>query len=419
VLDHDPRTRRVTAPALPTDLLAAEAVDDPHEVFAQLRDAGPVVWLPEHHAWLLTTYDEVQDGFRDVTRLSSDRLTPLEARLDRRRRALLGETFELLRGWMVFHDPPHHERLKGPVRRAFTPKRVEALRPHVEALVDDLLDEMADEGTTDVVARLAFPLPAIVIAELLGVPPEDRDRFKEWSRQLAAIVFGAGNRADQAETAAAGSAQFVEYFSALIARYERDPADNLVSALIAARDTADAFLTANELVGALTLLLFGGHETTTNLIGNAVIALLRHPDELAWLRANPDAAAGAVEELHRYDGPTKVMPRVVALRHERHGQRLEPGQIVFLGVAGANRDPAVFDDPDRLWLARPDAQHHVGFGYGLHYCLGAPLARLEAQVALAALARRFPSMALATDELRYGATILGRGLGSLPVALRG
>jgi cytochrome P450 len=409
----------MSAPALPTDLLAAEAVDDPYEVFAELRGAGPIVWLPEHHAWLLTTYDGVQQGFRDVTRLSSDRLTPLEERLDARRRAMLGQTFELLRGWMVFHDPPHHERLKGPVRRAFTPKRVEALRPRVEEIVDGLLERMAGQDVADVVGELAFPLPAIVIAELLGVPPEDRERFKEWSNQLAAVVFGAGNRSDQAEAAAAGSAQFAEYFSALIGRYEREPEDNLVSDLIAARDTADAFLTANELVGALTLLLFAGHETTTNLVGNAVLALLRHPDELAWLRANPGATAGAVEELHRYDGPTKVMPRVVALRHERNGHRLEPGQVVFLGVGGANRDPSAFADPDRLWLARPDAQKQLGFGYGLHFCLGAPLARLETQVALAALVRRFPEMALATEHLRYGATILGRGLLSLPVAMRG
>lgn len=406
-----------------TDLLHPTTLADPYAVYADLREAGPLVWLPEHHAWFLSTYEAVHAGFRDAANLSSDRLTPLERRLDERRRALLGQTFELLRGWMVFHDPPDHERLRAPLRRTFTPRMVESLRPRVESLVEELCDGMAvtvaERGSVDLIADFAFPLPAIVIAELLGVPPADRDRFKTWSAQLAAIVFGASNRPDQAEAAAAGSAQFAEYFSWLIDRYTADPADNLISALIAVTGSEDGNgLSPSELVGALTLLLFGGHETTTNFVGNAVYALLSHPDQLRWLREQPGAIAGAGEELQRYDGSTKLMVRIVARDHDRHGQSLRTGQTVFLGVASANRDPAFWGhDADTLRLDRPDAAKHVGFGYGLHFCLGAPLARLESTIAFNGLLRRFGTIELATDALEHGGTLLGRGLRTLPVRL--
>ena len=415
-------TKGARISAMLTDLLAAQAVTDPYPAFAALREAGPVVWSPEHRAWIFTTHAEVNHGFRDL-RLSSDRLTPLERRLSPEHRAALGPTFELLRGWMVFHDPPGHERLREPVRRTFTPKAVEGLRPMVTALVDGLVDELEarlrDGETVDLVQALAFPLPAIVIAELLGVPASDRERFKTWSGELAAIVFGASSRNEQAARAASGTAHFAEYFGGLIEHYRADPADNLVSALIAVADDDEGGLNADELVGALTLLLFGGHETTANLIGNATHSLLRNPGSLAWLHDHPDAIAGAVEELHRYDGTTKVMVRVVGEAHERHGVAVEPGQTVLLSVAGANRDPAVFTDPDRLWLDRPNAQAHLGFGYGLHYCVGAPLARLETQVAIGTLARRLPDVqfGVPVEDLVWGGTLLGRGLNELPLTL--
>jgi cytochrome P450 len=362
----------------------------------------------------------VHAAFRDQ-RLSSDRLTPLERRLSPDKQALLGDTFELLRGWMVFHDPPHHERLKAPVRRAFTPRAVEALRPFVEAItaecVASMRERLAAGETVDVVADLAFPLPAIVIAELLGVPPSDRDDFKDWSNQLAAIVFGASNNPQQAERAAAGSARFAEYFTDLIAHYQQHPADNLISALIAAADVADPPLTPVELVGACTLLLFGGHETTTNLIGNAAMLLLQHRDELRWLSEHPDAIALAGEELHRLDGPSKLMVRIATEAHERGGQHVDAGATMFLGIAAANRDPAMFAEADRVRLTRADAAKHLGYGYGLHFCLGAPLARLESQIALAALAPLLLHAEPAfTADPPWGATLLGRGLNTLPLA---
>jgi len=404
-----------------TDLLSPDAVQDPHAVYRALREHAPVTWLPEHRAWFVADHAGVAAGFRDA-RLSSDRLTPLEERLDARRRAILGETFELLRGWMVFHDPPHHERLRGPVRRAFTPKAVERLRAFAEDVVDESLarcrERLHDGEVVDLVRELAFPLPAIVIAELLGVPAGDRAEFKTWSSELAAIVFGASSAPDQAERAARGAARFASYFRDLVADHERHPRDDLISALVAARDEADPPLAATELVGACTLLLFGGHETTTGLIGNAACTLLTHPDQRRWLRDRPEAVPAAVEELHRWDGSSKVMVRVVAEPHDLGGHATEPGQTVFLGIAAANRDPAAFDDPDALRLDRPDAHRHLGFGHGLHFCLGAPLARLEAQVALRGFSDALADVELAVDprDLRYNATILGRGLAELPVA---
>lgn len=406
-----------------THLLDPDAVRDPHAVYRALREAAPITWLPEHRAWFVATHAGVDAAFRDQQRLTSDRLTPLEARLDADTQALLGETFDLLRGWMVFHDPPAHERLRGPVRRAFTPRAVEALRGPVTSIVDDHLDgidaRLRDGEVVDLVDEFAFGVPAIVIAELLGVPTSDRDEFKLWSDQLSAIVFGASNRPDQAATAAAGSARFAEYFTALIERYRASPADNLVSALIEAAEVADPPLAPTELVGACTLLLFGGHETTTNLIGNTVFSLLTHPDVLARFRADAGGRATALEELHRYDGSSKVMVRIAAEDHVRDGVELHAGDTVFLGIASANRDPEVFERPDEIDLGRANAHKHLGYGHGIHFCLGAPLARLETDLAVGRLVDRFDDLALAVDpgDVEHGATILGRGLRSLPVTL--
>lgn len=410
------------ADGLETDLLSPEAIRDPHAVYRSLREHAPVTWLPEHRAWFVATYDEVRAGFRDE-RLSSDRLTPLERRLSDADRAVLGDTFDLLRGWMVFHDPPAHERLRGPLRRTFTPRTVERLRPHVIETVDAHLDAMAarfdGDEPVDLIGSLAFPLPAIVIAELLGVPPSDRDEFKTWSDQLAAIVFGT-SAPDRAERAAAGTARFVEYFTDLVARYERSPADNLISAMIVAAVEAEPPLSPMELVGACTLLLFGGHETTTNLLANSVVTLLSDPgrrDRFAGSTHRAEIAVAA-EELHRYDGSSKVMVRIAAVDHVRAGVEIAAGDTVFLGIASANRDPAEFARPDDVVLDRADAQRHLGFGYGLHFCLGAPLARLESYVALERLLARFPdlTLAVAPDDIEYGATILGRGPVKVPLA---
>ena len=415
-----PRGAIVSAanPTSDIDLLSPAAIEDPHHAYRELRAVGEVVWLPHHRAWFIGHYDAVHDAFRD-TRLSSDRLSPMESRLSDDNRATLSATIELLRGWMVFHDPPDHTRLREPLRRAFTPGRLADLRPRIVAIVDELLDELAASAAPDLIADFAFPLPAIVIAELLGVPPEDREDFKHWSDQLAALVFGSSDRGSKAATAAAGSERFAGYFATLIERYRREPADNLVSALIAVTedDPDGAGLSPSELVGACTLLLFGGHETTTNLIANSMRTLMAHPSAMTALATESSAHPLAFEELHRFDGSTKLMVRVVSEDHERGGCTLRTGDTVLLGVMSANRDPAVFANPDVVDIDRVNARSHVGFGYGIHFCLGAALARLEAEIALEALVRRFPQMSHDPAAVRYSDALIGRGIAALPVTL--
>jgi cytochrome P450 len=401
------------------DLLAGSIVRDPHPLFGDLREQAPIVWLESHRAWMFTDYESVREAFRDE-RLSSDRLTPIESRLAPERRAVLAQTLELLRGWMVFHDPPEHPRLREPLRRAFTPRRIANLTPRIEAIVAELLIELERNEAPDLIRDFAFPLPAIVIAELLGVPASDREEFKHWSDQLATLVFGTSNRSDPAEHAAAGSEQFAEYFHWLIEKYTAEPEDNLISALIAVTsdDPAGYGLSRSELVGACTLLLFGGHETTTNLIGNSMLSLMTHPDEFAWLRSNPEQLAPSLEELHRFDGSTKLMVRVVAEDHRRGEVDLEAGQNVFLGVMSANRDETVYPQANELRLQRTHPRGHLGFGYGIHFCLGAALARLETHIAVQGLIERFPNITVEPEDAVWRATLLSRGLEQLPVELR-
>jgi cytochrome P450 len=305
----------------------------------------------------------------------------------------------------LFLDPPDHTRLRRLVSKAFTPRTVERLRPRVQALVDELLDAVVPTGSIELVEDLAYPLPVQVISELLGVPPEDHERFKGWSRDLARgldpdFILPPEVLERRKEAIDAFSAYFLE----LIAERRRVPQDDLLSALVAAEDEGDR-LTEQELLSTCTLLLVAGHETTVNLIANGTLALLRHPDQLQRLRQEPSLARSAVEELLRYDPPVQMTGRVA----------LEKGAFALLLLASANRDPAAFPEPDRLDLGRID-NHHLSFGFGTHFCLGAPLARLEGEVVLTTLVRRCPDLALATDTPRYKENLILRGLEALPLS---
>ncbi len=391
------------------DLFDPAVVADPYPTLAHLRETDPVHWNPRHRAWVLTRYDDVVAAFRDP-RLSAARVGGDG-----------GETDRLLSGWLVFKDPPDHGRLRRLVQQAFSTRAAKELEPRVEALVEELLDALvAQVGPRDVVdVRRAFaaPLPAIVIAELLGVPAADRDAFTAWSDDLSALVFGATGVADRRARAERGFRELAGYFAALIEERRAAPRDDLLSALIAAHDEGSA-LSTDELLSTCTLLLFAGHETTTSLLTNGLAALLGAPDELARLRGDDSLVPTAVEELLRYDGPAKIEVRVAAQPLSVRGRSIEPGQRLFLAACAANRDPEVFADPDRLVLDR-SPNPHVGFGSGPHYCLGAPLARLETAVALRALLRRFPSLEAAAPlgELPWQPAIVSRALASLPVRL--
>ena len=374
-----------------------------------MREQAPVtpVTMPAGgRTWLVTRYAEVRAALADP-RLHKEwatKLQPSDSSAD--------PVFGYLSVHLLNMDPPGHTRLRKLVTKAFTARRVAALRPRIEAITSSLLDEMTRADHVDLIESFAFPLPITVICELVGVPAADRDRFQAWSHTVVSSVVSP----EEFRDAAAG---MYHYFTGLLAAKRRSPADDLVSALITARDDEDS-LDERELIAMLFLLLIAGHETTTNLIASGTLALLTHPAELARLRASPALLPAAVEELLRYSNP---------LNHTTERFTLEPVSIggvtiparewVLCVTSSANRDPARFSDPDRLDLGR-DASGQLAFGHGIHYCLGAPLARLEGEIAFGALLARFPALSLAVpaSSLRWRPSSLIHGLESLPVRLR-
>jgi cytochrome P450 len=392
------------------DLTAREHQQDPHALFHQLRRDAPVHWSDVHRAWLAVSYEAVHDGFT-APWLSSDRIPSFE-RAAVSRPAAFARVVDLLRGWMVFRDPPAHTRLRDPVRRAFTPRRLGDLTPAIERTAHELLDRLAADGDGDVRRVYASPLPALVIADLLAIPRADREAFQQWSDRLSGVVFAAESHGDAATAAAIAAADdFVAYFGELIEHRRRHPGDDLVTALVHA--SGPGAPEPAELVGACTLLLFAGHETTAGLIANGTASLLDDPQARQRLAGDPALWTSAVEELMRIDGPAKVMVRKTTEAVRWHGVDLREGDTVFLVILAANRDPAVFADPDRLDIGR-DPNPHLGFGWGLHHCLGAALARLEARIALRALFERFPGMER-TGVAPWGGGVVGRGVGAVPV----
>jgi len=390
------------------DLLAPDAVTDPQRYYGRIREAEPAYWNARHRSWLLTRFDDVEAGFRDP-RLSANRVVP-----HFKEQSAITDTVTVLARWMVFNDPPEHTRLRRLAQSAINPRVMNAMGQRIQVIVDDLLDRVEDAGSMDAIASLAFPLPAIVIAELLGVPPGDREEFKRWSDDLLALVFGAIDDSDRFGRAEKGLRSLVDYFGRLVARYRAEPADNVISRLIAAEVNGER-LGEEDLVSTCVLLLFAGHETTTNLIGNGLLALLRNRDQLERLQGDEELIDQAVEEFLRYDGPAKVAVRWVAEDLEVGGRAITRGQRVLLVQTAANRDPRHFPSPDSLDLGRVP-NDHLGFGFGIHYCLGAPLARMEGRAAIATVLRRLPQLALAPGaQLEWDRNLLGRSLKELPV----
>lgn len=395
-------------------LFCPDMVADPYPVYARLRAEDPVHWHEPFHAWLLTRYDDVVAALHDP-RLSSERtarMQELSGRDD------LQEFFDFLSKRMLYADPPRHTRLRGLVSKAFSPHAVEALRPHIQKLIDGFLDRVQGQGGMDIVADLAYPLPGTVILELLGVPPADLPQLKAWSDEFIRYFakHPAQVTADEWQRAKDSVRAETDYFRAATARLHQQPKQCLLTALEQVRDGSDQ-LSDVERFGNANLLLTAGHETTTSLIGTGTLALLRHPDQLAKLRAQPELLPSAVEEFLRYDSPAQFTHRLAKEDIVLGGKTIRQGQFVFLMLGAANRDPARFPDPDRLDIARAD-NHHVAFGLGHHFCLGAPLARLEAQMAFDTLLRRFPELRLADESVVYRPEFNLRGLQRLDVLFR-
>jgi len=399
------------------NLVSPEAVREPERFFARLRETQPLAWSEPHRAWVVTRHADIVAALRSPG-FTAERIGPFRARVAAPPDSDLDRSLAVLERWLVFKDPPDHERLRALVSRAFAPSIVRARADRIAARVDELLDGLEAAGgasaPVDLVEHFAYPLPAVVIAEMLGVPPEDRDRFKAWSDQLTTMVFGAHDRPDRFAVGAGGLAELASYLGELVAHYERHPSDNLITVLLARE--GDDVLSRDELVATATLLLFAGHETTTNLIANGVLALLRAPAQAERLRAEPARLPAAVEEFIRFDGPAKATMRLVADDHDFAGAALRRGDRVFLMNCAGNRDPAAFADPDVLDVGR-HPNPHLGFGFGPHFCLGAPLARLEVALAVGRLLERFPALALADEPLDWHPTVLSRALVRLPVTV--
>lgn len=402
----------IAAMSLAFDPRRPEILADPYPVFHHLQAEDPVHWSEILGGWVLTRYEDVKAALSD-SRLSSDRITPFVNHQAKDGRADLGELGRLVGLWAVFTDPPTHTRLRGLMNRAFTSRAVERLRPRIEEIVAELLGAVRSHGRMDVIRDFAYPLPITVIAEMIGVPREDRGAFKTWSDDLASFIGSALTTPDRYTRAAGAVTAMAEYFRRMIPARRANPREDIMSALVAAREREDA-LDEDELVASCILLLFAGHETTTNLIGNGVLALLRHPAQAWALRDDPDLTGSAVEEILRYDGPTGVMVRVAVQDVKLEGRTIRRGDRVFTMINAANRDPRQFEEPDRLDLARAN-NRHIAFGYGIHFCLGAPLARLEAQIALPALLRELAEPALDGGEPAWLESLVFRGVKSLPV----
>ena len=386
--------------------LSRQTAQDPYPVYAALRERDPVHRSGLMNAWLFTRHADIDTILRDNRLFSND---PRKGTLSRRQRAGLPADDEFT---MLFLDPPDHKRLRALVNKAFTPKAVNALEPHIRSLLSSLLDDIDDPGGFDLMQAVAQPLPVIVIAEMLGIPPEDRAQFKIWSDQRARTLEPSIDARERVLADAANKA-LNDYFRPIIEERRAAPQDDIVSALAQAEEEGDR-LTELEMLNMLRLLLIAGNETTTNLIGNGVLALLRHQDQLQRLRDDPSLIPLAVDELLRFDSPVQTDFRRALEDCEVNGFPLEKRDNIVLLLGAANRDPDVFDEPDRLDVGRGD-RSHLSFGRGIHHCIGAPLARLEGRIVLEMLLQRYSQISLHGEQPRFRNSIVLRGLESLPV----
>ncbi len=390
------------------DFASADVIRNPYPLLRHLQEHDPLHWNAKLNAWCLTRYSDVEQAFR-APYLSADRIGPVFGPRQNPSADLL-TLQSCLSLWMVFNDPPAHSRLRSLVSQAFTRRSTEALRPVIAKTAGELLENMS--GHSDIIADFAYPLPAIIIAEMLGVPRQDVGKLKKWSDDLAAFVLVSRTNAYKHALAAASLREMNEYFSRLISVRRARPDDRIIDDLIRAHDADDA-LSLEELVASCVLLLFAGHETTTHFLANSVRALILNPDQnTIFLREfeDVDFLRNALNELLRWDGPSISQPRIVSSDAELLGKNLVAGDRIYLLIAAANRDPMVFEAPEKLDLHRPNASKQLAFGSGIHVCLGAHLARLEGEIALPMLMTHFGALHLSDADLEWEDNFIIRGM---------
>ncbi len=391
-----------------------EFYQNPYPIFAKLRSESPVLWSEKGDYWLVTSYElgkeilgdlHFEKGARRFKALDMlAKFLPNNEMLGFRQKSMLNQ------------NPPDHTRLRSLVNKAFTPSMIAKMRSHIESIANELLDKVESKGEMDLVADFSFPLPATVIAEMLGVPVQDRDKFKVWSHALVGVLEPNPRVMNVAKTIHAYK-ELIDYLKPLVEERRKEKRDDLISALVESEEEGN-HLTEAELLSNTVLLLIAGHETTTNLIGNSILALLRNPEQMDVLKQNPDLMPGAVLEFLRYDSPVQMVRRIADCELEIGEQKVMPEQNVIVALGAANRDPSMFTEPDKLDIARANAGKHLAFGHGIHHCLGSSLAETEAQIAVGAVLRRMPNLKLKADKLEYKEPFALRGLKSLPLTFR-
>jgi cytochrome P450 len=401
-------------------LLSPSYVESPYEVYKELRTDFPAYWCERWNAWLLTRYDDVQAVLQDFRRFSNkgryteflSALSPLE----RSQVQYLEHHYQY--GGLVQSDPPDHTRLRKLIGGAFTPRIANEMRELVGQIANDLIDRLVeDTDEVELIRNFAFPLPAIVIAGVLGVPAEERDQFKVWSSNVQRFLGSGAANLEYSLAAQEAWKCMNEYFADMLQQRRRSPREDLLSALASSYDQGEQ-LTTNEIVRTCGALLIAGHETTTNLISNGIWLLLRHPEQKMLLMQNPELYPTAIEEILRYESPFQTIPRSITEDVTFHGQLLRKGELVYGVLGAANRDPSQFDNPNKLDIQRRDNKH-LAFGYGIHFCIGAGLARMEAPLAIQAILKRFPKLQL--DENRppvWKKSMVQRGMESFWLTTR-
>lgn len=397
---------------LTDDLFSNQSIDHPFDFFAALRDADPVHYDPRWDGWVVTRYEDVLAGFKDYESLSSDRFAgPWGS--DGQRPSAHEKLYEVLSDFFVWKDPPEHTRVRGLMNKAFTPRSVEQLRPRTREIVQDLGASLRGGRNADFLNGFAFHLPVIVISEYLGVPATHREDIKRWSEDLGGVIFVKAGDKDRKARANRAVEGLSSLFRELVEARRSEPREDLLSGMLQAGEGDDG-LSDDEIISNAILMIFAGHETTMNLLSNGIVAFDRFPDQWRRLQDDPDLVRPAAEEILRYDGPIRAMARWARSETEIGGQRIKPLDRVLLVPISANHDPRAFEDPESFDIDR-SPNKHLAFGYGIHMCLGAALARMETQEAFRFLAREFDRIEVAEEKLQYKETIISRSLKTLHI----